>query len=421
MVEQSHSTTQSHPSTQVPPGALAHFDTQSIARSYVCRGLELRLFTFLAICLFALSSLSACATRAFYYPRSEEISEAKSKGLPIRSVDEDRALFFAHEENQRNRMLSLIRHRSEPEYRDVHYRMGSGDELELNVFDVPELNITTTVRQSGFLSLPLVGAVKAQGLTEAELADEISTRLATFVRNPQVAVFITQYGSQRVAVMGAVRQPGTISLRKGSNSILELIAQAGGVSDRAGNFINFIPAELSGVDVERGAQEAQSRAQLALASSSGGAGRVTGIEIYLDQVLGTSGGVPLEVPVRGGDMIIIPEAGKVHVEGEVVKPGTFDLGQQSSLLGALAAAGGITYSAKVDEIEVIRDVGGNERARLILDLQQLATGAEKDVRLRNGDLLRVPSDSSRRLTQDTFEGLSRIINVGVGTSYNLAP
>lgn len=364
--------------------------------------------------------VAGCASRAFYYPRSHEIKAAQSKGLAVRSVEEDRALFLQHEENQRKRLLSLIRLRSEPQFRDIHYRIGPGDELELNVFDVPELNITTTVRQSGFLSLPLVGAVKASGLTEGELVEELRKRLTAFVRNPQVSVFITQYGSQRVAVMGAVRQPGNIPLRKGSNSILELIAQAGGVTERSGNFLNFIPAELSGVSQESSGVEAESRAQLALASSSG-SGRVTGIEVYLDQVLGTSGGVPLEIPVRGGDMIIVPEAGKVHVEGEVQKPGSFELGQQTTLLGSLAAAGGITYSAKVDEVEVIRDVGQNEKARLVIDLQRLATGAERDIKLRNGDLVRVPTDSGRRLTQDTFDGLSRIINVGVGGSFNLAP
>jgi protein involved in polysaccharide export with SLBB domain len=149
--------------------------------------------------------------------------------------------------------------------------------------------------------------------------------------------------------------------------------------------------------------------------------RDSGIEIYLDEVMGTSGGIPVEIPVRGGDMVIIPESGKVNVEGEVSKPGTYDLPQQMTLLSALAASGGITYSAKVDEVEVIRDVGGSEKARLVVDITKIGTGEERDVRLRNGDIVRIPSDGGRRLTQDTFDGLSRIINVGVGGSFNLAP
>ena len=132
-------------------------------------------------------------------------------------------------------------------------------------------------------------------------------------------------------------------------------------------------------------------------------------------MLGTAGGVPLEIPVRAGDMIIIPEAGKITVEGEVEKPGAFELGQQMTLLSALAASGGITYSAKVDEVEVVRDIG-EKKVHFVLDLEGLARGETRDVRLRNGDIVRVPSDSGRRMRQDTFESISKIFNFGVGSS-----
>ena len=61
--------------------------------------------------------------------------------------------------------------------------MGAGDEIEVNVFDVPELNVTAVVRQSGFVSLPLLGAVPAIGLTESQLSDAIATRLNDFVHD----------------------------------------------------------------------------------------------------------------------------------------------------------------------------------------------------------------------------------------------
>jgi protein involved in polysaccharide export with SLBB domain len=192
-------------------------------------------------------SCVGCAQRAFFDPRSEIIANAQSKGVAARSIEEDRELFFAQETTQRKRLQTLIAKRSEPEFKDSSYRLGAGDDIEINVFDVPELNVTTKIRQSGFLSLPLIGAVNAIGLTESELVEQLRSRLKTFVRDPQVSVFVTNYGSQKVAVMGAVRTPGNIPLKKGANSILELIAQAGGVSERAGNYINFIPSEVSGI------------------------------------------------------------------------------------------------------------------------------------------------------------------------------
>ena len=360
---------------------------------------------------------SGCAQRGFTKPRSQIIEESRSDGLPVKSAEEERQEFFRGEELQRQRLMSLIRKRSGGEYRDVNYRFGPDDEIELNVFDVPELNVTAKVRASGFVSLPLVGAVKAGGLTEAEFHDQLKKRLASYVRNPEISIFISNYGSQKVAVMGAVRNPGSIALKKGSNSLLELLSQAGGVSDKAGNFMIFIPAELSGVT---GNNDVEDRARLALTSDRLTGVRETGIEVYLDQVLGTGGGIPLEIPIRGGDMIIVPEAGKIMVEGEVEKPGSFDLSQQMTLLGALAASGGITYGAKIDEIEVVREASVDQKTRLVLDLEKIGAGEEKDVRLRNGDIVRVPSDSSRRLRQDTFEGITKLINFGVGGSVNLA-
>lgn len=383
------------------------------ARAYFAPFVQL-----VALVLILCFCMPSCSSRGFTKPRSQILKESSAAGLELPTVEQERSLFLQHEETQRRRLLVLIRKRAAHHYRDKTYRLGPADEVEVNVFDVPELNITAPVRQSGYISLPLVGAVKAAGLTETELQDELRRRLNAYVRNPQVSVFVSHYGSQKVAVIGAVRKPGTYSLKKGMNSLLELVSQAGGISDKAGNFVLFIPAELSGINA---ANDVEARAQLALAAQDLGESRDSGIEIYLDQVLGTSGGIPLEIPVLGGDMVVVPEAGKVMVEGEVQKAGSYDLSQQLTLLGALAAAGGITYGAKTDEIELVRDLGPGRQTRLVMDLQRIGSGEQKDVRLRNGDILRVPSHSGRRLSQDTFEGITKLINFGVGGSVNLVP
>lgn len=366
------------------------------------------LFVILAVLL-----VNGCSSRGTTKPRSQLIAAAQSKGVPVHTIEEDRERFFEPDKVNQNRLVNLIKRRSESAGHDDTYRIGPRDELEINVFDVPELNVTARVRESGFVSLPLLGAVKAAGLTESEFHDEVRKRLAGYVRQPELTVFISMYGSQKVAVMGAVARPGTYPLKKGSNSILELISEAGGVNDKAGNYISFIPAEISGIS---SANDVESRAKLALASQPATQLRDSGIQIYLDQVMGTNGGIPIEIPVRGGDMVILPEAGKVMVEGEVQKVGQYDLGQQMTMLGAIAAAGGITYGAKIDEVEIEREVDMDQKAHLVLDLEKIASGEEHDVRLRNGDIVRIPSDSGRRLTQDTFESITKIFNVGAGVS-----
>lgn len=373
---------------------------------------------FILLSAFVLSStLVGCTNRAITKPRSEVLSEAQGDGLEIKSPEEEREAFFEFEHKQQTDVVELIRRRTDDRVRDTNYRLGPADEVEINVFDVPEMNVTARVRESGFVSLPLVGAVKASGLTEQEFHEELRKRLANYVKNPELTVFVSLYGSQKVSVMGAVAKPGSYSLKKGSNSILELLSEAGGVNDRAGGLLTFVPAERSGLGATN---DVEARARLALNAGGEVDFRNSGIQLYLDQVLGTNGLIPLEIPVRGGDMIVVPEAGKINVDGEVQKPGAYELGQRMTLLGALAAAGGITYGAKVDEVEVIREVGLDDKAHLVIDLSRLARGEERDVRLRNGDIVVVPSDSGRRLTQDTFEGISKVFNFGIGGSVNLA-
>lgn len=372
-----------------------------------------------AFLIFTCAFAAGCASKASLLSRTEIIDEAENKGLTIRSIEEERERFLAHQNTQQEKVLSLIRQRADPSTRDPSYRIGPGDEIEINVFDVPELNLTAPVRQSGFVQLPLIGAVQAVGKTEVELTNELTRRLGTFVRSPQVALFIANYGSQKVAVVGAVSKPGTYPLKKNTNSILELLAEAGGVSDKAGGDIIVVPGELSGL---RDAGDAEARARYALSGESKSlSGSGSGIEVPLDKVLGTGGGIPLEIPVRGGDMIVVPEAGKVMIEGEVEKPGQIDATRQITLISALAAVGGITYGAYVNEVELIRDIGEPEPLRLVVDLEKVARGEESDVRLRSGDVIRVPTHAGRRLGEDTYKTITGILNFGVGGSVNLAP
>ncbi len=353
-------------------------------------------------CTLFFFSLPGCATRSSTPPRSTIIEQAKEKGIAIRTVEQDLSRYNALVAENNMRLQSLIQGRTGGNSLERSYRLGAGDQIEINVFDVPELNLTTEVRQTGVVSLPLVGAVPAEGLTEAEFLSQLTERLTTFVRNPQISVAVTSYASQLVSVMGAVRTPGAIPLKRGGNNLLDLLARAGGVNEKAGTVLYLVP----------GAASTQ--------VGGGPIGESEGLEIALDQVLGTQGGFPLTVPVQGGDMIVIPEAGRILVEGEVVRPGSFELNQQMTFLGALAAASGITYSAKVDEVELVRHISPTEKVHLVYDLEKIARGEEKDIRLKNGDIVRIPSDSSRRLRQDTWETISGVINFGVGGQYNVA-
>lgn len=113
------------------------------------------------------------------------------------------------------------------------YRIGVRDLLEIDVFRVPELTRKVRVDARGRIALPLVGSLPAEGKTPEELGAAIAERLAQrYVNDPYVTVFVVEYESQRVTVEGAVNRPGIFPL-KGRTSLLQVIAQAEGLTDLA--------------------------------------------------------------------------------------------------------------------------------------------------------------------------------------------
>lgn len=116
---------------------------------------------------------------------------------------------------------------SDPVAAQDDYRIGPGDLLKLEVFGVPDLGRSVRVNASGQISLPLIGAIQASGLTGEQLATDIAARLAKdYLQNPQVTIFIEEFTSQRVTVVGAVKNPGVYPL-KGRTTLLQVVAAAG--------------------------------------------------------------------------------------------------------------------------------------------------------------------------------------------------
>jgi protein involved in polysaccharide export with SLBB domain len=103
------------------------------------------------------------------------------------------------------------------------------------------------------------------------------------------------------------------------------------------------------------------------------------------------------------------------VEGEVEKRGQYVLGENATLIGALAAAGGISYGARYDEVEIVRKLNNKEKVTLVYNLESIQSGAIDNPLLRNGDVVRVPSAGGKRFSQDVFKALQGFINFGVGS------
>src|SRR5262245_48647419 len=125
------------------------------------------------------------------------------------------------------------------------YPIGPGDVLQISVPAMEELNnYSARVSGEGNITLPLIGVVPVAGLTEQQTREEIQRRLQErYMYDSQVSLFVQEYRSRQVAVIGAVNKPGLYNLAGETDTLLDMISQAGGMLDTAAPHILLIPAE----------------------------------------------------------------------------------------------------------------------------------------------------------------------------------
>ena len=161
------------------------------------------------------------------------------------------------------------------------YRIGPHDLLKIEVFEVEELSSEERVSDDGVIVMPLVGGIRVAGLTPREAGQEIADVLGkSYLQDPQVSIFVSEYASQDVTVAGAVKQPGVIPI-KGRTTLLQSIAMAGGLADLAND---------NEVVIFRGQGTPNARAYV----------------VDLAQVQDGSLGDPVLV---GDDRVVVPESG----------------------------------------------------------------------------------------------------------------
>lgn len=121
---------------------------------------------------------------------------------------------------------------AEPTATPAPYIIGESDQLEVMVWQEPDLSRTVTVRSDGLISLPLVGEVRAAGLSAAELQRALTERLAELVADPVVSVIVVEANSASFYITGKVARPGEYALAK-QTSVLQAVALAGGFTEWA--------------------------------------------------------------------------------------------------------------------------------------------------------------------------------------------
>lgn len=265
---------------------------------------------------------------------------------------------------------------------DSRYRIGPGDVLELRVLRAPELSREAIrVDQNGMIRIPMIDYdVPASCRTENELAEQIATIYLRYKRNPHVDVFVKEYQSKPVAVIGAVSQPGKFQMQR-KMRLLELLAYVNGPTEHAGRTINVIHAGV--IDqCETGAANQQAEDMQSFVAYK-----------LSDLMRGDPAANPY---VNPGDIITVPEAEQAYVVGNVARPTNIPLRETVTLTRAIAMAGGTLRDTRTDHIRIVRQLpGSTQKTELIVDLRAISRQRAEDIVLQPNDIVEVQESGSK--------------------------
>ena len=282
-------------------------------------------------------------------------------------------------------IVSLTAHAQE----DERYRIGAGDVLDIRIYNRPQLSREAVrVEGSGMIRMPLIETeIQAACQTEGELAKEIATRYTKYYRNLQVDVFIKEYHSRQVAIIGAVNDQSRFELQRRVR-LLELLTYAKGPSGKAGQTINIVHS--TNISPCKQATENEDNAGIS--------------SFKLSDVLE---GKPESNPyLETGDIVTVPEADQVYVVGNVFMPLTIPLREPVTLTRAIAMAGGLKQDTRKDKIRVLRqEPGTSVRKEITVDLYAIEKKRSEDLALAPNDIIDVPTSAGKSFLRSLIQGV----------------
>jgi polysaccharide export outer membrane protein len=329
------------------------------------------------------------------------------------------------------RSLSLIKERAKD------YRLGPGDVLKISVFELETRDETTTmtfrVAESGIVSLPVMGDLKVTGKPVHEIKKLIEKRLVEggIIWEPRVGVIVEEFGSKRVVVLGAVKAPGVYTLKQNVSTLLEVLSLAGGVSEGAGYVVCVIQDAARDEAVEAGGKKppvsvpeggakarketvtvelSEDGAQVVPESPGDGAGKRRAVTINISELM-EKGDLSLNMVIKSGDTVYVPDAQTFSVIGYVREPGVFALKRPTTVLEGIAVARGLMREAS-PRISVLKRSGPGGGAIIPLDLVAISRGKEPDIQLMPGDIIEVRQTGARRVGLGVLDTVRGMFSIG---------
>jgi polysaccharide export outer membrane protein len=263
-------------------------------------------------------------------------------------------------------------------------RISAGDLLAVDVFDTPELSAKLRVSENGDIAVPVAGSVHVGGLTavEAAASTEQLLRDNDILKHPHVEVFVQEYATQGVSILGEVKNPGVYP-DLGSHSLLDFISVAGGTTPTAGKAVTIThkndPDSSTIVQLDNNGLDVAKRGS---------------------------------VEIRPGDTIFVSRSGIVYVVGDLAKPGGFLLENNDRLtaLQAVALAQGANKTARLNKSRLIRKTPNGPQETPV-ELGKILAGKQTDLRLEDGDILFIPTNTGKVVA---YQGMTYAISLATG-------
>ncbi len=302
------------------------------------------------ICLVAIMLVSACASNGQNADALAEFQDEQASQSRVDDINE--------------RLLSMAVTTSNP---DSAYRIGAGDEISVDIFNVPELSRSYRVDAMGNINMPLVGQLSISGydLGEAEalIAEAYGER---YLRNPQVSISILEFRSQQFTAIGALSSPRIYNTDR-QVTLMEAIAMTGGLASDAGTQIYL-------TDRVRDPETGELGTRSVIISVEDLMSKPENYNFYIGE----------------GALINVPRAGSIFVEGAVERPGVYQRTGDTTVLKAIAMAGGLKFEASRSNLRVLRrDPATNEWLHNEVALNDIRESPNQDITLRDGDILMV--------------------------------
>jgi polysaccharide export outer membrane protein len=259
-----------------------------------------------------------------------------------------------------------------------NYVLGPNDQIMIRVPQAEEINDKPfRIDSEGNINLPIIGRLRAGGLTQQELEAEIVKRLREFIREPQVIITITQFRSEPVFLVGAFRTPGIYPLQ-GRRTLVELLTSAGGLQPNASRHIKITRrAEYGRIPLPNAVEEPEKK--------------VSSIEISLGS-LRENVNPAEDILLEPYDVISVERAELLYITGDVGHIGAIEFGERDSvsMLQALTQSGGFASGANRSKVRVLRPViGTTRRAAIDVDVKSIFEGKDNDFPLLPNDVIYV--------------------------------